>query len=57
MNWTCPIVDHRGTEVAGNAIAKLNRYKTAQGDQKGDENLPTKLPTALKIADVKTEKS
>jgi integrase len=47
----------RDAEVAGNAIAKLNRYKTARGDQKGDEKLPTKLPTALKIANGKTEKS
>ena len=47
----------RDAEVAGNAIAKLNRYKTAQGDQKEDKNLPTKLPTVLKIADVKTENS
>ena len=39
----------RDAEVAGNAIAKLNRYK-ARGDQKEDENLPTALPTALKIA-------
>jgi integrase len=44
----------RDAEVAGNAIAKLNRYK-AQGDQKGDENLPTGLPTALKCANVKQE--
>jgi hypothetical protein len=47
----------RDAEVASNAIAKLNRYKTARGDQKEDENLPTALPTALKIANVKTEKS
>jgi hypothetical protein len=40
----------RDAEVAGNAIAKLNRYKTARGDHKEDENLPTALPTALKIA-------
>jgi integrase len=46
----------RDAEVAGNAITKLNQYK-ARGDQKGDENLPTALPTALKIANVKTEKS
>ena len=39
----------RDAEVAGNAIAKLNRYKS-RGDQTGDENLPTALPTALKIA-------
>jgi integrase len=43
----------RDAEVAGKAIAKLNRYKMQGGDQKGDEN----LPTALKIAKVKREKS
>jgi integrase len=47
----------RDAEVAGNAIAKLNAYKTARGDQREDENLPTALPTALKIANVRTEKS
>ena len=47
----------RDAEVAGNAIAKLNRYKKARGDQKEDENLPTALPTALKIAKAKTEKA
>jgi integrase len=46
----------RDAEVAGNAIAKLNRYK-ARGDQKEDENLPTTLPTALKIANEKSEKA
>jgi integrase len=46
----------RDAEVAGNAIAKLNRYK-ARGDHKGDENLPTGLPTALKFANVKQEKA
>jgi integrase len=46
----------RDAEVAANAIAKLNRYK-ARGDQKGDENLPTALPTALKFGNVKTEKA
>ena len=46
----------RDAEVAGNAIAKLNRYK-ARGDQKEDKNLPTKLPTVLKIASRKTEKA
>src|SRR5262249_54173585 len=45
----------RDAEVAGNAIAKLNRYR--RGDQKGDENLPTALPTALKTKRVKTEKA
>jgi integrase len=44
----------RDAEVAGNAIAKLNRYK-ARGDQKEDESLPTKLPTAAKIAKLKSE--
>jgi integrase len=46
----------RDAEVAENAIAKLNRYKT-RGDQKEDKNLPTTLPTTLKITNVKTEKS
>jgi integrase len=46
----------RDAEVAINAIEKLNRYK-ARGDQKEDENLPTKLPTALKTANGKTEKA
>jgi integrase len=47
----------RDAEVAGNAIAKLNRYKKARGDQKEDEKLPTALPTVLKTAKVKTEKA
>jgi integrase len=47
----------RDAEVAGNAIAKLNRYKTARGDQKEDEKLPTAFPTALKTAKAKAEKS
>lgn len=46
----------RDAEVAVNAIAKLNRYK-ARGDQKEDGNLPTKLPTVLKIANGKKEKA
>jgi integrase len=46
----------RDAEVAGNAIAKLNRYK-ARGDQKEDESLPTKLPTASRIAKLKSEKA
>jgi integrase len=46
----------RDAEVASNAIAKLNRYK-ARGDQKEDENLPTKLPTAAKVAKLKSEKA
>jgi integrase len=41
-------------EVAGNAIAKLNQYRRAQADQKEDENLPTALPTAPKIAKLKS---
>jgi len=45
----------RDAEVAGNAIAKLNRYR--RGDQKGDENLPTALPTVLKTKMVKKEKA
>jgi integrase len=47
----------RDAEVARNAIAKLNRHKRTRGDQKGDENLPTAIPTGLKIASVKTEKA
>jgi len=46
----------RDAEVATNAIAKLNQYK-ARGDQKGDENLPTALPTALKVTKLKKEKA
>ena len=46
----------RDAEVAGNAIAKLNRYK-ARGDQMEDENLPTALPTVLKMAKTKAEKA
>ena len=47
----------RDAEVAGNAIAKLDRYRAREGDQTEDENLPTALPTALKIAKLKTEKA
>jgi integrase len=47
----------RDAEVAGNAIAKLNQYRTARGDQREDENLPTALPTAPKIAKLKSEKA
>jgi integrase len=47
----------RDAEVAGNAIAKLDQYRTARGDQKGDENLPTALPTAPKISKLKSEKA
>jgi integrase len=43
----------RDAEVAGNAIAKLNRYRGT----KADGNLPTAYPTALKISDQKAEKS
>lgn len=44
-------------EVAANAITKLNTYKRARGDQKEDEILPTKLPTALKAVAQKWEKA
>ena len=44
-------------EVAMNAIAKLNAYKRARGDQKEAENLPTVLPTALKVFGQKGEKA
>jgi integrase len=47
----------RDAEIASNAIAKLNRYKAARADQKEDESLPTAFPTALKIANGKTEKA
>ena len=43
----------RDAEVAGNAIAKLNRYR----GQRGDKKLPTALPTVPKIAKAKTTKS
>ena len=43
----------RDAEVAGNAIAKLNRYR----GQRGDKKLPTTLPTVPKIAKAKTTKS
>ena len=42
----------RDTEVASNAIAKLNQYKA----QKEDEKLPTALPTASKIERAKRAK-
>jgi integrase len=47
----------RDAEVAGNAIAKLNQYRTAQGDQKEDENLPAALPTEPKVVKLKSEKA
>jgi integrase len=47
----------RDTEVAVNAITKLNTYKQSRGDQNGDENLPTALPTTPKFAKLKAEKS
>jgi integrase len=47
----------RDSEVAHNAIAKLNAYKQARRDQKEDKILPTALPTALKIRDPKVEKT
>jgi integrase len=47
----------RDAEVAGNAIAKLNRYKKKRGDQNEDKNLPTALPTVLKMTNGKTEKA
>jgi integrase len=46
----------RDAEVAINAITKLNQYK-ARGDQNEDKKSPTALPTALKFANVKTEKA
>jgi integrase len=46
----------RDAEVARNAIAKLNHHKMVRGDQTRDENLPTALPTAPKIATAKTKK-
>jgi integrase len=36
---------------------QLNAYQRARGDQKGDENLPTAFPTALKIVGSKPEKA
>jgi integrase len=47
----------RDAEVAADAIAKLNQYRIAQGDQKEDENLPTALPTIPKIVKLKSEKA
>jgi integrase len=47
----------RDAKVAANAIAKLNTYKQNRGDQTEDENLPTALPTALKITSSKPEKA
>ena len=47
----------RDGEVAAHAIAKLNAYRRHSGDQKGDENLPTALPTALKAVGQKGEKA
>jgi integrase len=47
----------RDTEVAMNAISKLNTYKQQRGDQNGDETRPTALPTALKFVKQKTEKA
>jgi integrase len=47
----------RDAEVASNAIAKLNQYKTAQKDQREDKNLPTGLPTVRKITKEKSEKA
>ena len=47
----------RDAKVAANAIAKLNTYKLKQGDQNGDESLPTALPTTLKFAKPKSEKT
>ena len=45
----------RDAEVAGNAIAKLNRYR--ERGTEGEQNLPTMLPTTLKIAKSKAEKA
>jgi integrase len=47
----------RDAEVASNAIAKLNKYKKARGDQDENETLPTALPTASKVTKLKTEKA
>jgi integrase len=47
----------RDSEVATNAIAKLNTYKQARADQNGDKSLPTALPTALKLTTLKPEKA
>jgi hypothetical protein len=45
----------RDGEVAANAIAKLDVYKRARSDRKG--NLPTTLPTGLKFATSRPEKA
>jgi integrase len=39
----------RDSEVAMNAISKLNTYKQTRQDQMGDKNLPTTLPTGQKF--------
>jgi integrase len=43
----------RDAEVAGNAIAKLDRYR----GQKEDEKLPTALPTEPKVVKLKSEEA
>jgi integrase len=45
----------RDAEVAGNAIAKLNRYRAERTE--GEAVLPTALPTARKTASGKPEKA
>jgi hypothetical protein len=46
----------RDAEVAGNAIAKLNQYRAARGEQNEGDSAPTVHPTARKTANGKTEK-
>jgi integrase len=46
----------RDGEVAANAIAKLNTYRRARGDQNAD-GIPDRRPTALKIIGSKPEKA
>ena len=45
------------SEVAENAIAKLNSYKRTKGDQNQSKTLPTALPTALKFESKNTGKA
>ena len=47
----------RDAAVAGNAIAKLDKYRRARGDQTEDDKSPTARPTTLKFAKLKTEKA
>jgi integrase len=47
----------RDREVGAHAIAKLNAYRRALGDQKGDEKLTSALPSTLLTVVSKGEKA